>query len=193
MKFRRFSALILPVAMLALVGSVPNQGWLREANAGENPSTGIVSITVASALSCPNIACASGDTCTFQTFTGAAQSFTRFGAGLNKATLLACMVIDHTSGVKNGNTGLVDTTCDPATGTIVLTTSSKSGVGVTIAFAGTVCTLPAPGATTKEVLNSAYILSASTDKSIASAQGNFTAGYDIVSNQGSAAFSGTRD
>ena len=196
MRLKQISMISLGMAIAATVSFMPSRGWSQEqADAAAvtkvNPSTGVAAIAVAKALSCPNVACESGDTCTFETLIGSAQSFSRFGAGLGKATILACTAINTTTAVSVGSGANGDTTCSPATGTVIFTQSSKAAGTITLAFAGNVCTLPT--APTKQVLNAAYILTGTTIKNFNSASGNVTAGYDTVTGLGDLSFQGTKD
>jgi hypothetical protein len=200
MRVKLFSTMIFSAAVLAVVNFAPSRVWAQDSQSDAatavkvNPSTGIAAIVVASATACVNVACETGDTCKFQTFVGAAQSFTRFGAGLNKATLLACMAINTTNTVSVGSGSSGNSSCSPTTGTILLTSTAKAGGIVTLGFAGQVCTLPTDPH--KQVLNAAYVLTASTDTKVASAQGNVTAGYDAGAGGtglGELSFSGSRD
>jgi hypothetical protein len=200
MRLKLISAMVLSAAVLTMVSLAPSRGWAQDSQSDAtasvkiNPSTGVAAITVAPAIACPNIACASGDTCKFETFLGTSQSFTRFGAGLSKATLAACVVINETNAVTIGSGVSGNTECSPSTGTVILTSSAKKNPSVvTLAFAGQVCTVATSA--TKQILNGIYVLTASTDSKIASASGNLAVSYDTATNPGpgDASFSGTRD
>jgi hypothetical protein len=190
MRFKLNSMTALAAA-LAMIGSAASISWAQTA-VKVNPSTGIAEFTATSALSCPQVACEGGDTCSFVLIAGSGSSFTRFGPLLTKATFLGCVAINTTNAVSVGSAASgVDTTCAPATGSLVLTASSKAAPSVSLAFAAQVCTLPTD--LNKQVLFGAYILTGTTDKKIASAAGSIAAGYDVSTHAGELAFQGSRD
>ena len=187
---KQFSIRVLSLAALAALSIGPGRAWAASKIA---PSTGVATVVVASALSCPNVACQTGDTCTFMTFTGAAQSFTRFGSGLSKATILGCVAIDANSFVSIGSGAGGDTGCSGATGTFILTSTSKAGGLVTLAYAGQVCTLPTDP--TRQTLRGAYVATGSSDKAITSAEGQVNAGFTFNGTVGAGgiSFNGSRN
>jgi hypothetical protein len=193
MKFRSFSIMITLVAMLAVISYTPSRSWAAASTT--RASTGIGDVVVASALSCPNISCPTGDTCSFQTLTGTASTFTRFGAALSKANVVACLVINTTVTSANGNNGTPspggDAVCSPASGTAVITATGKSGQAVNIAFAGEACTNAVPLAAHKTLVDTAYVITASTTTGVSTGQGSLTMAFDSVLKAGAFSFSGT--
>ena len=183
MKLRSLRAL----ALLALVVFVPSM--VRAQASKIRPATGAGSMVVANALSCPNIACPIGNVCTFQTFAGTFSSFSRFGALRNKSKVAACLVINTSDSLANGNDGTNDTVCNPASGSAALTQANKNGNSVTVAFSGTACENAA--APNQTLLNTTYTITNSTIKGITEGQGNFSAAFTASAGQFS--FSGTTD
>lgn len=200
MKFESTLTMMLSTAVvLAIASFTPSSVRAQESQPDAttsvkvSPSTGVAGILVTKANACPNVACASGDTCVFNIITGTTTSFSRFGAGLGKATLLGCMVTNTTSAVPvaSGATAGSATTCAPATGTITLTQNSKAAGTALLAFAGDLCTLPTSNS--KQTLNAGYVLTVSNIKNLNSATGNLSAGFDTGTGIGDASFSGTKD
>ena len=189
MKGKLFSTIVLSLAGLAVLSIAQGRAWA--AGSTIKPSTGIAEVVVASAKSCTNVFCETGDSCTFETFIGAAQTFTSFGSGLSKATLLGCIAINTTDVVSVGSGANAESTCAPATGTFILTSTAKAGGIVTLGYAGQVCTLPTDA--NKQVLSGAYILTASTVKQVTSASGQVNSGYSIKTGNGAVAFNGDKN
>jgi hypothetical protein len=181
--------------LLTVICLRSTNGW-AEANATKasrtRPATGVGDVVAAAALSCPNILCPTGKVCSFQTLTGTFSSFSRFGALRNKSNVLACVVINDSDTLANGNNGSSDSVCSPASGTAAITGNGKSGKGVTIAFSGSACTNAVTAATTT-LLNTSYVITASTTKGITTGQGLFSAAFDTALKTGSFSFNGTTD
>src|SRR6266436_9651498 len=194
MKSKIFSILNLPIAMLALMSATPSHALAQSAEAATTTlraATGIGSDVVASAVRCPNISCTTAHTCTFVTLTGTLAPFSHFGVALTKANVLACLVIDQTGAVPNGQNAAVVGECDPTSGTAVVT--GKAGSIVNISFAGNTCTTANPAAVNKNLLEATYIITDSTAKGITSGSGNLSAGFDTTLKAGTFTFNGNTD
>ena len=171
------AAVIFPSALNAQTDAgAPAQNKLEKLNA-------IGNATEATALTCTNVPCTSPDTCDFYTMTGTVSSFTSFGPAMVNPNIFICISEDTTNASSNGNDG---TTCAPASGTVLLTGSTKKTV--TMSLAGQVCTLPdtAPS-TVVSVVSAAFAITRNSPllKTVSRGSGSFSAFFNSVSGSAS--------
>jgi hypothetical protein len=157
-----------------LLLSIGSMGFAQtDVNASSTKSLKVVSgvgtLTVATATSCVDIICPTGDVCDSVTITGTSKNFNRFGGFKGNSSLLLCESTDTTLSIPNGND---TTTCSPSSGIGVLTSGSNT---ISFNMAGQTCTVPGTLAPGIKVFNQTFAITGSTAKNVSTGGGSFNA------------------